>query len=189
MSSVAIPIALWGNVDEEADNNRLQESAGGRLPSSRSSPDRNLGYLRFQRTKHHRSNIVLDCFVLVSAPFKKIYVFQHDGEKMDYQEGLSEMARTRLNVYNAVIDKAGSDFAKTNNDNWNAAWLATVWNVLQNVNVPGEVTLILVNGGGDGCKKERQEIPRLIEDLQVCCIITFFIFILFLGGGGGEVVV
>lgn len=99
-------------------------------------------------------------FVYVSCPYMQ------DGDKLDYQDKLTTRCAQHANEHNAIIDGAASQMAKSDDSNWTNVWNGVVWKVIQTILMPGEITLVLVYGGGDGCKKERETIPKLVEFLQ-----------------------
>ena len=99
-------------------------------------------------------------FVYVSCPYMQ------DVQKLDYQDRLTSRCAEHANEHNAIIDGAASKMAKSDDSNWTNVWNGVVWKVIQSIFMPGEITLVLVYGGGPGCQKERETIPKLVEFLQ-----------------------
>ena len=104
-------------------------------------------------------------YVYVSCPYNETIV-DENGKEMKCQEYIQMRARQHLHYCNAVVDGQVSGFAGTNNENWEPAWMASVWKVIENLPSPGRIVLVLVNGGGVGCVNERKTVPKLVEVIQ-----------------------
>ena len=101
-------------------------------------------------------------YVYVSCPYME------NKKKLDYQDKLNGRCAQRANEHNAIVDGEAATMAGTdeNPNAWEQVWKGIVWKVIQSVFMKGEITLVLINGGGEGCKKERETVPKLIEFIQ-----------------------